>query len=118
MLGDGFEQATDPARNPDGSSGLGPGEQQSRHEERCRDGAALRRQGEEGGDRDQNEQGSSCLESVPGTFVRRSLMAESLRCGIDAMGNRRSHEIAEYSRVEVLPNQAFPLRRLHAELGA
>ena len=44
-------------------------------------------------------------------------MAESLRCDdIDAMGARRSHKLAEYSTVEVLPNQAFPLRRLNAEL--
>jgi hypothetical protein len=50
---------------------------------------------EKGGDRDQNEQGSSCLESVPGTFVRRSLMAESLaRPDIDAMAGRPSYKSA------------------------
>jgi hypothetical protein len=42
-------------------------------------------------------------------------MAESLRCdGIDAMGV--SHKLTEYSTVEVLPNQAFSLRRLNAEM--
>ena len=93
-------------------------EKQSRNQERRSYGTAVRRQGEENGDRGQNEQGSSCLESVAGTFIRRSLMAESLRCGdIDAIGGRRSHRIAEYSTVEVLPNQAFSLRWLHAELG-
>jgi hypothetical protein len=88
--------SNDPARTPDGaSSGLGPGEQQSRNQERCSYGTAVRRQDEEDGARGQNEQGSSCLESVPGTFVRRSFIAESLSCGdIDAMAGRRSHKIA------------------------
>ena len=118
MLGDGLEGSTI-RRTTFGALGFGPGEQQSRHEERCPDGAAVRRQGEEGGDRDQNEQGSNCLESVPGTFIRWSLIAESLRCAaIDAMGRIRSHRIVEYFTVEVLLNQAFPLRWLHAELGA
>jgi len=117
MFGDGLEGST-MRRTAFGALGFGPGEQQSRHEERCPDGAAVRRQGEEGGDRDQNEQGSNCLESVPGTFIRWSLIAESLRCAdIDAMGRRRSHRIAEYFTVEVSPNQALPLRWLHAELG-
>jgi hypothetical protein len=44
-------------------------------------GAGMRRQGEEDGDRAQNEQGSSCLESVPGPFVRRTFIAEPLWCG-------------------------------------
>jgi hypothetical protein len=45
-------------------------------------------------------------------------MAESLRCDdIDAMGARRGHKLAEYSTVEVLPNQAFPYVGLMPSCG-
>jgi hypothetical protein len=56
----------------------------------------MRRQGEEDGDRGQNEQGSSCLESVPGPFVRRTFIAEPLWCGgIVPMAVGPSHKIAK-----------------------
>jgi hypothetical protein len=55
MFGDGFEQLR---RAQD----LGVSEKQSRNQERRSYGTAVRRQGEENGDRGQNEQASSCLQ--------------------------------------------------------
>ena len=96
-------------RDSYGASGLGPSEQQSRNQERCSYGTAVRRQDKEDGDRGQNEQDSSCLENVPRTFARGSLMAESLRRGvIDAMGSRRSHKTPSISRSTSYQIRRFP----------
>ncbi len=100
MMFDGtFQQATI-LRTPFGASGLKPCEKQSRNQERCRYDAAVQRTCEKDGERGQNEQGSSCLESVPGTFVRWSFMAEPLSCDeIDPMAGGPSQKIAQTTSI-------------------
>jgi hypothetical protein len=80
MFGDGFERSTI-LRAPYGASGPKACEHQSRHQEKYHYGAGIRRRGEEDSERAQNEQGSSCLEGVPRSFVRRSFTAEPVWCG-------------------------------------
>jgi hypothetical protein len=96
MFGDGFEHATI-LRTPYGSSGLKACEQQSRHHEKCHyDAGGVRRRGEQDSERGQNEQGSSCLDGPPRSFVRRSFTAEPQWCvGIVPMAVRPTHEIVQ-----------------------
>jgi hypothetical protein len=96
MFGDGFEHATI-LRTPYGSSGLKACEQQSRHHEKCHyDAGGVRRRGEQDSERGQNEQGSSCLDGPPKSFVRRSFTAEPQWCGgIVPMAVRPTHEIVQ-----------------------
>ena len=80
MFGDASNKQRSSA--PHGSSGLKPCEQQSRHYKRCHYGAGgVRRRGEEDSERGQNEQGSSCRNDPPRSFVRRSFTAEPLWYG-------------------------------------
>jgi hypothetical protein len=89
-----FEQATILSTSY-GASGLKPCEQQSRNQERYPHGAGVRRRGEVDSERGQNDQGASCLEGVPGSFVRRSFTAEPLSCGgIEPMTVGPSQKIA------------------------
>jgi hypothetical protein len=95
MFGDGFERSTI-LRAPYGASGPKACEHQSRHQEKYHYGAGIRRRGEEDSERAQNEQGSSCLEGVPRSFVRRSFKAKPVWCGgIVPMAVGPSHETVQ-----------------------
>jgi hypothetical protein len=95
MFGDGFERSTI-LRAPYGASGPKACEHQSRHQEKYHYGAGIRRRGEEDSERAQNEQGSSCLEGVPRSFVRRSFKAKPVWCGgIVPMASRPGHETVQ-----------------------
>ena len=81
IFADGFEHVTI-LRPHHGSSGLKACEQQSRHHKKCHyDAGGVRWRGEEDSERGQNEQGSSCLEGVPRSFVRWSFTAKPVWCG-------------------------------------
>ena len=73
-------RAIDDPAHPYGASGPKACEHQSRHQEKYHYAASVRRRGEEDSERGQNEQGSSCLEGVPRSFVRRSFTAEPVWC--------------------------------------